>query len=307
VVPTFSVDSGLIFERDTNYFGRDVRQTLEPRAFYVYTPYRSQNALPNYDTASFDFNFTTIYTENAYVGNDRIADNNLLTLGLSTRLVDAVTGAQLAQVGIAQRPRFSTQLVTLPGQAPIPPGWSDMLVAGTINWSPTWNAAAALQFDARDGSIARTTVGASYNPGNYRVFNAAYRLQAGVSESLNVAWQWPLNDLWGDLGLDLGKGKGQGAGRWYSVGRLNYDLGGRQLVDALAGFEYDAGCWIARLVLTRLQTSTTAANTGIAMQMEFVGFTRLGTSPLKSLRDNISRYQYLREQTTPPSRFSNYD
>jgi LPS-assembly protein len=190
VVPTFSVDSGLIFERDTNYFGRDVRQTLEPRAFYVYTPYRSQNALPNYDTASFDFNFTTIYTENAYVGNDRIADNNLLTLGLSTRLVDAVTGAQLAQVGIAQRPRFSTQLVTLPGQAPIPPGWSDMLVAGTINWSPTWNAAAALQFDARDGSIARTTVGASYNPGNYRVFNAAYRLQAGVSESLNVAWQW---------------------------------------------------------------------------------------------------------------------
>lgn len=307
VVPTFSVDSGLIFERDTNYFGRDVRQTLEPRAFYVYTPFRSQNALPNYDTASFDFNFTTIYTENAYVGNDRIADNNLLTLGLSTRLVDAVTGAQLAQVGIAQRPRFSTQLVTLPGQAPIPPGWSDMLVGGTINWSPKWNAAAAVQFDARDGSSVRTTVGGTYNPGNYRVFNAAYRLQAGVSESLDVGWQWPLNDLWGDFGLDLGRGKGQGAGRWYSVGRLNYSLKGRELVDALAGFEYDAGCWIARLVLTRLQTSTSTANTSISMQMEFVGFTRLGPSPLKALRDNISRYQYLREQTTPPSRFSNYD
>jgi LPS-assembly protein len=63
-------------------------QTLEPRAFYTYTPYRDQSMLPVYDTAANDFNFATIYTENAYGGQDRIADNNLLTLGLTTRLLD---------------------------------------------------------------------------------------------------------------------------------------------------------------------------------------------------------------------------
>ena len=50
-VPTFSLDSGLVFERDASFFGRAFRQTLEPRAFYVYTPYRDQSQLPNYDSA----------------------------------------------------------------------------------------------------------------------------------------------------------------------------------------------------------------------------------------------------------------
>ena len=62
-VPTFSLDSGLIFERDASYFGRAFRQTLEPRAFYVYTPFRDQSLLPNYDSASNDFNFATVYTK----------------------------------------------------------------------------------------------------------------------------------------------------------------------------------------------------------------------------------------------------
>ncbi|MBY0411270.1 MAG: LPS assembly protein LptD, partial [Burkholderiaceae bacterium] len=78
-LPTFSLDSGLVFERDAGYFGRAFLQTLEPRAYYTYTPFRDQSRLPVYDTAANDFNFATIYTENAFGGNDRLADNNLLT------------------------------------------------------------------------------------------------------------------------------------------------------------------------------------------------------------------------------------
>jgi LPS-assembly protein len=114
-LPTFSLDSGLVFERDARFFSRNFVQTLEPRAFYTYTPYRDQHLLPVYDTAANDFNFATIYTENAYGGQDRIADNNLLTLGLTTRLLDPDTGAEAARFGLAQRLRFSDQNVTLPG------------------------------------------------------------------------------------------------------------------------------------------------------------------------------------------------
>ena len=81
----------------------------------------------------------------------------------------------------------------------------------------------------------------------------------------------------------------------------------RKLVDTVVGLEYEADCWIGRIVMERLQSSTTTSNKRILFQLEFVGFTRLGSSPLQTLKQNIPRYQYLREQTTVPSRFSNYD
>jgi LPS-assembly protein len=164
-----------------------------------------------------------------------------------------------------------------------------------------------VQYNPTTQQSVRSTFGARYIPGSYRVLSAAYRYQREVSEQLDLGWQCPVHDLWGDKGLNLVLGRGQGEGRWYSVGRLNYSINERRLVDALIGLEYDAGCWLGRAVLEQLQTSTTAANQRIMFQLEFVGFTRLGVSPLKSLKDNVPHYQYLREQTSPPSRFSNYE
>lgn len=307
VLPTFSLDSGLVFERDAHYFGSDFRQTLEPRAFYVNTPYRDQRLLPNYDSGASDFNFATIWSENAFVGNDRISDSNLLTLGVTTRLLDPDTGAEAARFGLAQRLRLTDQNVTLPGGVPATEQISDVLLGAGVNWDPRWALDSTVQFNPSTEQSVRSSVAARYSPGSYRTVSAAYRYQRDVSEQLDVGWQWPLNDLWGDKGRDLGAGRGQGEGRWYSVGRLNYSLNEGRLVDAIVGFEYDAGCWLGRVVLEQLQISTTAANQRIMFQLEFVGFTRLGVSPLQTLKNNISNYQYLRESTSAPSRFSNYD
>ncbi len=308
VVPTFSVDSGLVFERDTQLWGRNLVQTLEPRAFYVYTPYRNQSQLPNYDTASNDFNFATIYTENAFVGHDKISDNNLLTLGVATRFLDAGTGAQLARFGIAQRLRFDDQRVTLtPAVAAAQAGFSDVLLGASVNVHDSWAVDSTIQYNAKTDQSIRSTLGGRYNPGHYQVINAAYRYQRDVSEQLDVSWQWPINNLWGDKGQNLGAGRGQGEGRYYSVGRLNYSLNEGRLVDTILGVEYDAGCWLARVVLERVQTSSSTANGRLMFQLEFVGFTRLGVSPLQSLTQNISRYQNLRDSSGTASRFSNYD
>jgi LPS-assembly protein len=98
-----------------------------------------------------------------------------------------------------------------------------------------------------------------------------------------------------------------GEGRWYSVGRLNVDLQDRKLVDTIIGLEYDAGCWLGRVVFERLTSGTSSSNKRILFQLEFVGFTRIGSNALQALRDNVPRYQFLREQITQPSRFSNYE
>lgn len=306
-VPTLSLDSGLVFERDANYFGSDLRQTLEPRAFYVYTPYRDQSRLPNYDSGANDFNFATVYTENAFSGHDRISDSNLLTLGITSRFLDAENGAELARLGVAQRLRFKDQRVTLPGGTPISERLSDILFGASVNWSPKWSTSTTVQYNPKTSRSERSTFGASYHPGNYRVISAAYRLQRRSSEQIDIGWQWPLNDLWGDRGRNLGPGMGEGEGRWYSVGRLNLSLREKRLVDGLVGLEYDAGCWIGRIVFERLQSSSSSSNKRILFQLEFIGFSRLGTNALQTLKDNIPRYQFLREHVTTPSRFSNYE
>ncbi len=307
VVPTFSLDSGLVFERDTTLFGRDLRQTLEPRAFYVRTPFRDQSFLPNYDSGANDFNLATIYTENAFVGNDRISDSNLLTMGVTTRFLNPDTGAESARLGVAQRLRFTDQNVTLPGALPAADRISDLLLGSSIRWNPSWTFDGTVQFNPTTEQSNRSTLGARYNPGSYRTVTLAYRYQRDLSEQLDIGWQWPINDLWGDRGQYLGAGLGQGDGRWYSVGRLNYSMNESKLVDSVVGFEYDAGCWLSRVVLERLQTSAITASQRIMFQLEFVGFSRLGVNPLKSLKDNIPNYQNLREPGAAPSRFSNYD
>jgi LPS-assembly protein len=312
-VPTYSLDAGLIFERATSYFGTGYRQTLEPRLFYTYTPYVNQNYLPNYDSAAMDFSLDSIYSENAFAGDDRIGDNNLLTAGISTRWFDEETGAEILQLGVAQRLRYEDQRTTLPGGTPSPSGLSDILLAGTLNIEPHWYVDGGMQYNDRLGGSQRDTFSLSYSPSNYRVVDLAYRYQRAQSENsedselIDLGWQWPLNDLWGDWGENLGAGRGQGSGRWYSVGRLNYSETEDKIVDAIVGLEYDAGCWLGRVVLERTQTGLDTFNQRIMFQLELVGFARVGVDPLQALQQSIPRYQLLRERTTTPSRFSNYE
>ena len=307
VVPTFSLDSGLQFERSASYFGRSFTQTLEPRAFYVRTPYRDQAALPNYDSGLNDFNFATVFTENAFVGNDRISDANLLTLGATSRLINPDTGAEAARFGVAQRLRFADQKVALPGGLPATDRISDILFGTTINWQPQWTVEGTVQYNPKLGLSERSTFGVRYSPSHYRVVSAALRRQRDISNSVDVGWQWPINDLWGDKGQDLGAGRGQGAGRAYAVGRLNYSFQDKKLVDGVLGFEYDGCCWVGRVVVQRSQNTLAASTTRVLFQLELVGFSRLGVNPLQVLKTNIPRYELLRDKVTAPSRFTNYD
>ncbi|MDD5030060.1 MAG: LPS-assembly protein LptD [Rhodoferax sp.] len=302
VVPSLSLDGTVVFERDTGFFGRTLRQTLEPRAFYVNTPFRDQSLLPNYDSGSNDFNLSTIFTENAFVGNDRISDSNLLTLGVTSRLLDPQTGAEAARLGVAQRLRFRDQNVTLPGGTPVTDRISDILFGGSVHWDPRWSFDGTFQFNPHTESTVRSTLSASYRPGSYRTLSAAYRFQRDASEQLDLSWQWPLAPL-----QPASANASDVAGRWYSVGRLNYSMADRRLVSSVLGFEYDGGCWLGRIVLERLQTSTASATQRVMFQLEFVGFSRLGVSPLKTLQDNIAGYRLLRDASFTPSRFSHYD
>jgi LPS-assembly protein len=195
----------------------------------------------------------------------------------------------------------------LPGGDPQLERLSDVLVGGRIQWDPRWSFDANVQFNPKERESVRTILSGRYTPSNYRVLSAAYRLQRGSSEQFDIGWQWPLNDLWSTPVRQGVPGQALGAGQWYSVGRINYSVPDRKIVDLVAGFEYDAGCWLGRVVVERLQRSSASANQRILFQLEFSGFSRIGSNPLKTLKENVPRYQYLREEINPPSRFQQYD
>jgi LPS-assembly protein len=113
VMPILSLDTGLIFERDTEWFGRSSQQTLEPRLYYAYIPFRDQNQLPNFDSALADLNYAQFFTENIYSGYDRIVNANQLTFAVGTRVLDEETGAERLAQPWASVTTFG-QKVTLP-------------------------------------------------------------------------------------------------------------------------------------------------------------------------------------------------
>jgi LPS-assembly protein len=93
----------------------------------------------------------------------------------------------------------------------------------------------------------------------------------------------------------------------YGVGHLNYSTRDSRLTDSIIGLEYDAGCWIGRVVVERLSTGRSEATTRLLLQLELVGLSRIGSNPLRVLKDNVPGYQLLREERTTITPFTPYD
>lgn len=309
LIPTASIDSVWQLERDSSWFGRAYTQTLEPRIKYVHTPYRDQSALPVFDSAALDFNADNIFADNTFSGIDRVADLHQVIAGVTTRLVDQATGAEALRLGIVQRYLLSDQRITEDGE-PLTQRLSDLLLLGSTSVIPHWWVDATAQFSSDDNRIQRSVMGVRYSPGAWRTIGATYRLTRDASEQIDLGWQWP---VWGRMppladapagqltrALASRSGSGQcGRSTLYSVGRVSYSLQDSRITDSLFGFEYDAGCWIGRVVAERISTGQSEATTRLMFQLELVGLSRLGSSPLGALRDNIPGYRLLRDEAAP--------
>ena len=298
-IPTFSVDAGLELEREAEAFGRRLHQTLEPRLVYVNTPYRAQSQYPSYDAWAKDFNFMSIYGDNAFSGVDRVADYHQITAGATTRLVDAASGAEALRLGLAQRYLLRPQQVApgadgSPDGPPLEQRFSDALLLGSTSVLPGWTLDAAVQYSPEVQRAVRSILGARYSPGRLRTVGVGYRYTRGLTEQVALGWQWPLLER-----AVADRPAGGCGGSWYSVGRVAYSMKDNQITDAIAGLEYDAGCWIARFVLESQSIGRSEATTRVLLQLELAGLSRIGSNPLRVLKENVPGYQTLREERTP--------
>ncbi|MEX3548394.1 MAG: LPS-assembly protein LptD [Burkholderia sp.] len=302
-IPTLSFDMGLVFDRSVRLFGQDFIQTLEPRFYYVYTPYRNQLDAPLFDTAESDFGLAEIFTTNTFVGNDRISDENRVTAALTTRFLDAATGDERARFVIAQQYYFTDQCVTLgPTQTPVQARHSDLIVGTSIKLGVVFVSETAFQYNADNNQLVKSSIGFGYSPGERRVLNVAYRYTRAnastlVNEPINqilVSGQWPLTQ------------------HLYALGRFNYDLAGKRVVDGLLGFQYDADCWAVGAGVQRTANGVNLSGqqssaTRFMAQLTLKGLSNIDNGLMAAFKDGVPGYMPLPPAPPPQARFSDYD
>jgi len=308
-IPTFSLDSGLAFEREASelkgFFGRDMFLTIEPRAFYVYTPFQSQANTPLFDTADAGFGVTQIFSENTFVGNDRIADSNKLTGGITSRMIEASTGAERANVTLAQRQDFTGQRVGLNGTIASPTTYSDTLGSASVRLLGNLSADMFGQYNTQLNKFVQTTVGSSWRPTPGRSLNFGYRnvwsppTQASVqnntsatlaqttTDQYNISGQWPIS-------------------REVSVlGRWGYDALSTKTLNTLIAMEWTKDCWTLRGAYSQIMNTSLLTTTQVLFQIEFRGFGSAGSNPVDIMRLNVPGYMPT-SKPIPPSTYENY-
>lgn len=285
-LPIFSVDSGLYLDRNFKVMSRNYAQTLEPRLFYLYIPDKDQSNIPVFDTSITDLNFTSLFSENDFAGNDRINNANQLSFALTTRMIDTDTGIQRLSASVGQRYYFEDQKVGLPGANLRKNNSSDVIAGFSANLRNSWDVDAFWQYNTDDSKGVRTTLSSRYNPEPGKTLNLSYSYRRDVPTTItssSISTDNGINQVDFSAQWPLGKG-------WYGIGRMNYSLRDNQLIEALAGLEYDAGCWQARSVVQRVETATADANYAFFFQLELGGLASIGANPLSVIRRSVPGY-----------------
>jgi LPS-assembly protein len=222
--------------------GRDVQQTLEPRIFYLYSQYDEQSDQPDFDSAELTFNYNQLFRDTRFSGRDRLDDANQVSIGLTTRFLDARSGR-----GVFQRQHRADLLLHEPARAPerLGPGaGSPQFGTGRrIQLLPQRAPVVRsnLQYDPSSGKMNAGNFLASYTREDRAVFNVGYTYRRPVSlvgnqpvtEQSHLSTYYPINNNW----------------RFFMA--WNYSLEAHRSVEDMLGFEYDSCCWRIRLLYLR--------------------------------------------------------
>ncbi|MBX8510542.1 LPS-assembly protein LptD [Pseudomonas cichorii] len=266
-LPIVSVDSGLYFDRNTQWFGKDYRQTLEPRMFYLYVPEENQEDIPVFDTSESTFNYSSLFRDNRFTGYDRIGDENKLSFGVTNRWIEE-NGFERQRFSIGQAVYFSDRKVQLPGitfadrddaKANVSPYAleheyrfnRDFRINSDFNWDPdsrsTRSGSTMLHYQPED------------NPG--KIINAGYRYRNDQVRYDENTGRWTVGG--GDYGTPGQPGYVKDyykiqqhdfsviwpiVPQWSLISRWQYDYNRDRTLEAFGGFEYDNCCWKLRLI-----------------------------------------------------------
>ena len=266
-IPIFSVDSGLYFDRNTSMFGTDYKQTLEPRLYYLYVPYKDQKDIPLFDSGETLFSYDSLFRDNRFSGTDRIGDENKLSLGVTTRWIED-NGFERQNFSIGQAYYFKDRKVQLPGidyrirtdsQSDVSPYAlmynyffnHDWRFTSDFNWDPdsrsTRSGSAMFHYQPEDNPNKVVNLGYRYRndtisfdstTGTWKVGGGDYGVegQPNFIKDYYKIQQHDFSVIWPIVP------------QWNVIARWQHDYNRNRTLEAMGGFEYDNCCWKLRLI-----------------------------------------------------------
>lgn len=287
VIPTLDIDGRLVFERPMDWLGLQATQTLEPRLFYLYTPYRDQSDTPVFDSSELSFSYANLFRTNRFTGRDRIGDANQLTLGLTSRTLGRSSGEELFRASIGHIVYFAERRVQIDSSEAMRSSGSPLAGEIAMRLFNDWHGRASVQWDAdADRSLGETpwekrSLQLEYRkPNDRHLLNLAYRFDQGASvdssyEDTDISFRWPLRH--GNVEL---------------VGRWLYSLQHERTMEAIAGVEFGECCWRLRLVGRHFKNSPESqGSNSVMVQIELAGLGSIGNSIDTLLTREIYGYQ----------------
>jgi len=255
-VPFADLDAGLYFDRDLTLFGQDYSQTLEPRLYYVYSPFREQDDIPLFDTSVTSFNFDQLFARDRFTGGDRIGDNNRLSTAVTTRFNDRWQGMERARFSIGQIFRFDDEEVSAADGAGLSDGRESPLAA-EIFARPLNNLSLMVSglWDVDEEKTLRGRSQARFHSQDFR-----YLMSIGHTyDAQDVLEQ-------SDIGVVFPLGQ-----QTSLIGRWVYDMALEETAGSLAGLEYTTCCWSMQLVAQSYRTRDDGLDHRIIFQIRLRG------------------------------------
>ncbi|OLF51555.1 LPS-assembly protein LptD [Pseudomonas chlororaphis] len=266
-VPIASIDSGLYFDRNTQWFGKNYRQTLEPRLYYLYVPEKDQSDIPVFDTGESTFNYSSLFRDNRFSGSDRVGDENKLSLGVTNRWIEE-NGFERQRISVGQALYFKDREVQLPGidaktRDDAHSNVSPYALEYEYRWNRDWRTTADYNWDPDSRSPRSGSAMFHYQPEDNpnKVINAGYRYRNDLVRYDQSTGKWSVGG--GDYGTpgtpgyvkDYYKIKQHDFSviwpivpQFNLISRWQYDYNRNRTLDAFGGFEYDNCCWKLRLI-----------------------------------------------------------
>ncbi|MGI9211962.1 MAG: LPS-assembly protein LptD, partial [Methylococcaceae bacterium] len=286
-LPIASVDSGLYFERDFNLDKKPWVQTLEPRLYYLYVPYDNQKNLPIFDTTEYDFTFYQLFRDNRFTNPDRYSDANQVTTALTSRFIDESTGLERLRTSIGKIFYFQNPRVSLSETIPPAQVKENIITDVYSRLSQNWAFRSSGQWNTGRDRIDRGQLALQFDDRKNNLLNLAYRFRRNQNQNTtsldltDVSFRIPVIQ------------------QWHLIGRWQYSLLDDKTLESFLGFERESCCWRLTVLgrhylngITNAQTGNNTSNTGIFLQLELKGLTRLGDQVDQFLQRSVSGYRY---------------
>ncbi|HCU0187965.1 TPA: LPS assembly protein LptD [Citrobacter koseri] len=300
VMPQFKVDGRMVFERDMTTLAPGYTQTLEPRAQYLYVPYRNQSSINNYDSSLLQSDYSGLFRDRTYGGLDRIASANQVTTGVTSRIYDDAAierfNVSVGQIYYFTESRTGDDNITWENDDKT----GSLVWAGDTYWriSDRWGLRSGIQYDTRLDSVATSSSTIEYRRDenrllqlNYRYASAEYiqatlpsystaeQYKNGISQVGGVA-SWPIAD------------------RWSIVGAYYFDTNVNKPADQMLGVQYNSCCYAIRFGYERKlngwdnDKEHAVYDNVIGFNIELRGLSsNYGLGTKEMLRSNILPYQ----------------